>query len=655
MHDQSHTACATAADELRQRLERLVSTGAFRNANGALHRALVASGMTFEGRSYSYNPAPLLIEENDATAILRKAEQLAAVLDKVGALYGAAPGVREFFGSYASLEAITMVDVPYRPIAHLNRFDTVWLGGDRFKVLEPNCCCPAGVTSNAITRRAWRSVPEFNALIADHEIIDYPIDDLMTFAASLREMASRHGRSGLIVLANYRGCFTFELDYILATLKAQDCKAAIADIADFTYSNGRLLLGGDEVSLVYNKLDQLMFRDGFDHLDYFRAYRDGAFVCVNSFRSQIILEDKAVLAFLSDPAYAGMFDLRERSVIDEHIPWTSYVRDRKAIHRDAGEVDLIDFILENRAGLVLKPTNQTRGAGVTIGAAVAPERWKELVAAACGGEWIVQEYCELPVSASVSSAADGTCSVQDWQFSLDIFMLGGRAIGLTSRSNQGEVINVGSGGMRRPVCVIRGKAGFRANVDPGPALSVSDIRPILRRASAEDANAIATIWHDSWHATHASDTHPDVVDWRKPGWFAERAVEAVKAAFVIEREGDVAGFVCWKATKLELLFVKDSEYGSGIAEILLMGAESAMAQAGVAEAYLYCRTTNQRALRFYEKRNWSIDLIVEEQLICASGTRPSLVRRLVKALDDPWFKLAMQPQVRLREFSTTSR
>ena len=642
----------TAISRLRNSLQELVSSGRFVDAHAELHRMLVASGMTFEGRTYAYNPAPLLIAEADANAICGRAEELARILDKVGALYGSERSVRRYFDCYSSLEPLTTVDVPYRPIAHLNRFDTAWLGGDRFKVLEPNCCCPAGVTSNALTRRAWRSVPAFNDLISDYRIVDYPIDDLTTFAASLKEMARRHGKPGVIALANYKGCFTFELDFIVATLQAQGCEAVIADIADFTYRNGRLLLNGAEVSLVYNKLDQLMFRDGFDHLDYFKAYRDGAFVCINSFRSQIVLEDKAVLAFLCDGEHAGLFDRREKSIIDAHIPWTAYVRDKRVVHPAAGSVNLVSFMMEHRKDLVLKPTNQTRGAGVSIGRAVEPAAWQEMIRSACGGEWIVQEYCELPQSPSVGLTEDKHYSVEDWQYSLDIFMLGGRAIGLTSRSNQGDIINVGSGGMRRPVCVIGDDIprGFTSVEDISIAPS-SDVRPTLRPAIAEDSTIIATIWHDAWHATHAGDTHPDVVAWRGFSWFAERAARAVtRTTSVIERGKRVVGFVSCNEDKLDLLFMDLHEYGSGIADVLLMAAESAMARASVTQSYLYCRTTNERALRFYQKRGWSIDTGVEEQLICASGTRPSLVWRMVKTLDDPWSRLAMQPLVRLREF-----
>ena len=90
MHDHSQTDRAVTTADISDKLEQLVSSGRFQAANARLHRALVASGMTFEGRRYSYNPAPLLISAADATAICRRAEGLAAILDKVAALGGQA-------------------------------------------------------------------------------------------------------------------------------------------------------------------------------------------------------------------------------------------------------------------------------------------------------------------------------------------------------------------------------------------------------------------------------------------------------------------------------------------------------------------------------------------------------------------------------------
>jgi uncharacterized circularly permuted ATP-grasp superfamily protein len=437
------------------RLSELVESGRFGAAFEDLEGALRRRGMSFEGKRYVYNPAPLLIPKSDAVQIAQRAQALAAVFDKVGHLYTKSAEVRSFFPTYQSVERLAMVDVPYSPSAHLNRFDTVWLGGADFKVLEANCACPAGVTSNAVTRAAWRTVPGFQGLLDGLTIVDSPIDDEHTFAGSLKTLATTHRGAAepTVALVNYDGEYTFELDFIQAALERLGCRAILADISELRHRGDRLVHGDRVVDLTYNKFDPLKLRNGYEQHEYLRAYAAGSFVCVNAFRAQLILEDKAVLALLYDPRFGHLFDPGEREVISAHIPWTSYVREGRGHHPRAGEIDLVPFLIESRKSLVLKPTNQTRGAGVTIGAGVTEQEWRTLISAALGGEWIAQEYCPLPASPSVTSQ-EGQFRVEDWRYSLDIFMIGGRCAGLTSRSNRSDVINVGSGGMRRPVFVV---------------------------------------------------------------------------------------------------------------------------------------------------------------------------------------------------------
>jgi ribosomal protein S18 acetylase RimI-like enzyme len=158
---------------------------------------------------------------------------------------------------------------------------------------------------------------------------------------------------------------------------------------------------------------------------------------------------------------------------------------------------------------------------------------------------------------------------------------------------------------------------------------------VIRFASADDADAVAAIWHDSWHRTHAPDTHPDVVAWRGLSWFLGRSQGAVKSAYIAERARHTVAFVAWDHDKLGHLFMSHGEYGRGTADLLLTAAEEAMARTGVQQAYLYCRMTNARALRFYEKHGWSRKDEITEHLICADGTRPSKVWRMIKPMTVP--------------------
>lgn len=58
---------------------------------------------------------------------------------------------------------------------------------------------------------------------------------------------------------------------------------------------------------------------------------------------------------------------------------------------------------------------------------------------------------------------------------------------------------------------------------------------------------------------------------------------------------------------LRLIATDPSLWGTGLAGQLLRWAETEMAAAGFADAYLWCASSNARARRFYEHAGWAAD------------------------------------------------
>jgi GNAT superfamily N-acetyltransferase len=156
------------------------------------------------------------------------------------------------------------------------------------------------------------------------------------------------------------------------------------------------------------------------------------------------------------------------------------------------------------------------------------------------------------------------------------------------------------------------------------------VLPALRRATERDAESICSLWHDSWHATHAPETHAEVVAFRDRAWFRQKSAELVSSAYVAARDGEIVGFAAWDHEMLTQLFVRPGEYGQGTANLLLAATEAAMVSEGVSRAYLYCRLANLRAIRFYLKRNWQKQEPVVES--AGAGMPPSSMWRLDKTL-----------------------
>ena len=137
----------------------------------------------------------------------------------------------------------------------------------------------------------------------------------------------------------------------------------------------------------------------------------------------------------------------------------------------------------------------------------------------------------------------------------------------------------------------------------------------VRRATADDARAIADVKIETWRATYAGvmpqafldameiDEHEQI--WR--GYIADERT----ATFVAEQEHRVIGFVnvgpCWQEEapgELYAIYVRPGAWDTG-AGLALMDAGVAWLAEHYSEAVLWVAEDNPRARRFYERYGWT--------------------------------------------------
>jgi L-amino acid N-acyltransferase YncA len=146
----------------------------------------------------------------------------------------------------------------------------------------------------------------------------------------------------------------------------------------------------------------------------------------------------------------------------------------------------------------------------------------------------------------------------------------------------------------------------------------------VRRATLDDARAIAAVHIASWRAAYRG-LLPDRVldelsleqrdgDWR--GWLAEggerhftlvaerdRSLLAFCTLEMPTREADEARNVA----EIPALYAHPDAFGSGAGGALMDAATAAMREAGYREAILWMMQGNRRAAAFYERRGWRRD------------------------------------------------
>ncbi|HEY4344979.1 MAG TPA: GNAT family N-acetyltransferase [Parvibaculum sp.] len=153
----------------------------------------------------------------------------------------------------------------------------------------------------------------------------------------------------------------------------------------------------------------------------------------------------------------------------------------------------------------------------------------------------------------------------------------------------------------------------------------------LRPASAGDIPALARVWHDGWHESHAA-LDPDVATRRPIRFFDERIATALPNCVAACDGGRVVGFASWEDDGIGQVFVLPAWHGRGVAPLVLAAAEEALRAQGHKRIWLQCRKGNNRARAFYEKHGWEVAGEVDHSLGHMEGRVPVVVWRLEKTI-----------------------
>ena len=156
------------------------------------------------------------------------------------------------------------------------------------------------------------------------------------------------------------------------------------------YRNGMLCRGDFGIEIVYRRISaqELLVRFDLNH-PLLRAYREGTVKVINSFRADM-LGKPAVLTLLSDETILGEFPAAERKVLAAHVPWTRMVAPGKVTAGKA-TVDLLEYVLQNREKLVLRPNDSSTDAQTYRGWETESVTWERALRLALRTPYVVQE------------------------------------------------------------------------------------------------------------------------------------------------------------------------------------------------------------------------------------------------------------------------
>ena len=131
--------------------------------------------------------------------------------------------------------------------------------------------------------------------------------------------------------------------------------------------------------------------------------------------------------------------------------------------------------------------------------------------------------------------------------------------------------------------------------------------PTLRPATADDVEAVATIFHQGWHDVHPGRVPDGLTERRTLDAFRDRVAQRIAETdetTVAEVDGVVTGFIMVADDEAEQVYVDPAYRGTTVATLLLTEAERRIAAGGHDIAFLVVVRGNDRAQAFYARQGW---------------------------------------------------
>lgn len=305
---------------------------------------------------------------------------------------------------------------------------------------ESNGCAIGGIWYGAACARAWVSVARQPASRPLRDGCDVFLEILRRHAKSI----DAPGRFRLGILENraWREGIT-EMPSIAKRLARLGHEVVIGDPRELSHGGRRLR--GEKVDLLYRNME---LADILEIRGVPRAMRD-------AFRANLVVsglagdfDQKSLWEVLTSRAYERHVARADRALLRKHLLWTRLVREIETEDPSGATVDLVPWMLRNRARLAIKPNLLCGGEGVTLGPFQSARAWERLVRKSIveKGRWVVQRFHRASKRRFPRVGARYvTCGIISC----------GTSVNALGRASGDAVVNVSRGGGLIPLFVAR--------------------------------------------------------------------------------------------------------------------------------------------------------------------------------------------------------
>jgi len=426
---------------------------------------LRSAKLTFGRRVHCPFLRPYFLSPQDEARVRRVAETIAAVAERVTKAALEDNSLFEQFHLRPEEERLARMATGNGPASTASRLDAFLLP-ESLKFTEYNGESPAGAGYSETMSEIFRELPVMKEFAKRFEVHSYPLSAKL-LDALIQSYIDWGGNSHRpqMAIVDWKEVPTWsEFEILKGRFEKMGVPVVLADPRELEFDGRQLAAKGKKIDLVYRRvlINDIVARPK-ECATLVQAYSAGAACVANNFRCKIP-HVKAFFAVLTAQKNAGLFSFEERKLIQRHVPWTRVVQDVRSDY-DGEPIELLEYIRKNQSNLVLKPSDEYGGTGVTLGWEVTAKQWDLSIEQALpGGKlaeahgcWIVQERIPISRQEFPAIGSGGRVRFQDMLVDFAPYLYRGKMAGFLTRLSATGLANVTSGGGQIPsfrVCPI---------------------------------------------------------------------------------------------------------------------------------------------------------------------------------------------------------
>ncbi|MBU5312117.1 glutathionylspermidine synthase family protein [Tissierella carlieri] len=387
----------------------------------------------YKGKPVPFLYHPMFYTEEDVENFRKIGDTLISITNKVTQRYLDSKEFRKKFEYSPLLEELILVDNGYDINVPIGRFDLFYDNKDNFKFCELNTDGSSAMNEDNTIGNILLQTKGLQDFSQKHslslfELINRWVDDSISI---FRKWNSEIEKPNVAIVDFTESGTSKEFEVFKSAFIKKGYNTIIADPRDLKYRNGHLYFEDFKIDLVYRRIVTFeLIEKAHEVPDFIEAYKNKAFCCIGSIKSQII-HNKIIFKILHDEDTLEFLSEDERNFVKRHIPVTGLFK---------GEKEVYNRVLNDKDRYIMKPLDLNASRGVYAGRDLSQGEWKKRLDESFDKDYLYQEFFE-PFTREHVVFGDYELKIEEFRSIVGLFMYKEKFAGIYTRIGKNNIIS----------------------------------------------------------------------------------------------------------------------------------------------------------------------------------------------------------------------